>query len=498
MSEPESTVVSLAPVDDVIESAYSPSSDLTAVSDTLIKLTDEGVVHQSNAAAVCAPVCEAMRRLAEMIAKLRQPESGWSSQLPHTPDNLFLYVIEEAYEVLDATQVVIPQLTQETIEKEIDSHYLLVEDLGFKLLWYVAKSSYRLMQLMGGIPATVSQANAEWQSGMLRLVAVLEAQTAETQWSLDLTTHQVPPASVQASVLVQFAGEAVPHTVESLRQEFIYQLLAATPEVREYIAGMRVELLQPGKSWQKGTLKLKFDFEFIPDTEVEGYFSEDFGQVKLNDTAAIADLARHWLWQQFHNMVTQLLETYSLETVGEKAYLSTTISQASAIVTCCVSESPYFAFLNANSLEAWRSRLLWHLTGVSYPVMRLLGGVKAYVLQPNASWEVGTLRLVAVLQVKTLQTKLQLDLATGDTRYPTQASLKPDAAIQLVEDDIVQEPECADNLITQFWAEVRSTSPLLKLFLEGIQLELQHSDRSWVPGLMRLHLDLEFLSDTGE
>uniref|UniRef100_A0ACD5GW18 Uncharacterized protein n=1 Tax=Desertifilum tharense IPPAS B-1220 TaxID=1781255 RepID=A0ACD5GW18_9CYAN len=42
MSEPESTVVSLAPVDDVIESAYSPSSDLTAVSDTLIKLTDEG------------------------------------------------------------------------------------------------------------------------------------------------------------------------------------------------------------------------------------------------------------------------------------------------------------------------------------------------------------------------------------------------------------------------------------------------------------------------
>uniref|UniRef100_A0ACD5GYF8 Uncharacterized protein n=1 Tax=Desertifilum tharense IPPAS B-1220 TaxID=1781255 RepID=A0ACD5GYF8_9CYAN len=128
-----------------------------------------------------------------MIAKLRQPESGWSSQLPHTPDNLFLYVIEEAYEVLDATQAVIPQLTQETIEKETDSHYLLVEDLGFKLLWYVAKSSYRLMQLMGGIPATVSQANSEWQSGMLRLVAVLEAQTAETQWSLDLTTHQVPP-----------------------------------------------------------------------------------------------------------------------------------------------------------------------------------------------------------------------------------------------------------------------------------------------------------------
>lgn len=497
MSESEPAVVSLTLVDDVTESAYSPSSDVTSVSETLIKLSSQGMLHQSNAAAVSTPVSEAIRRLVEMIAKLRQPDSGWSSQLPHTPDNLFLYVIEEAYEVLDATQAVTPHLTQLSSERVAESRYLLIEDLSFKLLWYIAKSSYRLMQLMGGLPAKVSQVGQDWQAGVLRLVAVLEAQTAETEWTLDLTTHQTSPTLLKPSLLVQFAGEDVPHTVESLQQEFCYQVLAAMPEVRNFLEGMSGELLQPGKSWQKGTLQLKLGFEFTPEEEieVERNNSQTDELVKLNDTTAIAHLAHHWLGQQLDNIVTQLLETQFGEETEEKAYLTSIITRASAIVTCCVTESPYFAFLQTTTLEAWRSRLLWQLTCISYPIMRLLGGVKAYILQPNYGWEVGTLRLLVVWNIKTMQTDLQLDLATGEAVYPSHFNLKQDAAIQFVEDDLSQEPECVDNLIAQFWVEIREASPLLKLFLEGTQLELQDSNPIWQPGLMQLHLDLEFIPD---
>lgn len=47
---------------------------------------------------------EALQELIEVVAKLRDPESGCPWDLAQTPQSLIPYVIEEAYEVVDAIQ----------------------------------------------------------------------------------------------------------------------------------------------------------------------------------------------------------------------------------------------------------------------------------------------------------------------------------------------------------------------------------------------------------
>ena len=51
------------------------------------------------------PILAALQRLVEVVAQLRHPESGCPWDLAQTPQTLIPYVIEEAYEVVDAIQV---------------------------------------------------------------------------------------------------------------------------------------------------------------------------------------------------------------------------------------------------------------------------------------------------------------------------------------------------------------------------------------------------------
>ncbi|NER77985.1 MAG: nucleoside triphosphate pyrophosphohydrolase [Leptolyngbya sp. SIO1D8] len=59
--------------------------------------------HSANA--VLTPVLAALKRLIDVIAQLRHPETGCPWDLQQTPQSLIPYVIEEAYEVVDAIQV---------------------------------------------------------------------------------------------------------------------------------------------------------------------------------------------------------------------------------------------------------------------------------------------------------------------------------------------------------------------------------------------------------
>ncbi|MEL7523090.1 MAG: MazG nucleotide pyrophosphohydrolase domain-containing protein, partial [Cyanobacteria bacterium J06553_1] len=49
-------------------------------------------------------VLDALKRLIEVIAQLRSPDGGCPWDLAQTPQTLIPYVIEEAYEVVDALQ----------------------------------------------------------------------------------------------------------------------------------------------------------------------------------------------------------------------------------------------------------------------------------------------------------------------------------------------------------------------------------------------------------
>ena len=54
--------------------------------------------------AVLPPVLAALKRLVDVVAQLRHPETGCPWDLQQTPQSLIPYVIEEAYEVVDAIQ----------------------------------------------------------------------------------------------------------------------------------------------------------------------------------------------------------------------------------------------------------------------------------------------------------------------------------------------------------------------------------------------------------
>lgn len=52
--------------------------------------------------ALLPPVLDALNRLIDIVAQLRHPETGCPWDLQQTPESLIPYVIEEAYEVVDA------------------------------------------------------------------------------------------------------------------------------------------------------------------------------------------------------------------------------------------------------------------------------------------------------------------------------------------------------------------------------------------------------------
>lgn len=58
---------------------------------------------------VLSPVLQALQHLIDVVAQLRDPETGCPWDLQQTAQSLIPYVIEEAYEVVDAIQVGNPQ-----------------------------------------------------------------------------------------------------------------------------------------------------------------------------------------------------------------------------------------------------------------------------------------------------------------------------------------------------------------------------------------------------
>ncbi|NJO75312.1 MAG: hypothetical protein HC833_17020, partial [Leptolyngbyaceae cyanobacterium RM1_406_9] len=91
-----------------------PELDLHLISQTILKLINSGVALQddpseatpevSSAPVASTQVLEAMQRLVKMITNLRSPQSGLSPDAPQTPETLAPYLVEEAYDVLEALQ----------------------------------------------------------------------------------------------------------------------------------------------------------------------------------------------------------------------------------------------------------------------------------------------------------------------------------------------------------------------------------------------------------
>ncbi|MDJ0616843.1 MAG: KGK domain-containing protein [Calothrix sp. MO_192.B10] len=86
------------------------------------------------------------------------------------------------------------------------------------------------------------------------------------------------------SSIYQFLGD---EGWENVRENLDSAGSGQIPEMNEkllFIEGMRCELLQPGKDWQKGRVKIKVSLEFCPDEpEIEAISENTTSESSLDD-----------------------------------------------------------------------------------------------------------------------------------------------------------------------------------------------------------------------
>ncbi len=289
-----------------------PLPNQVAMLQTILKLQDPGLLDPPMVdPPPSVTALSTMQRLVEIINQLRAtapstPEFATTSE-PATsvlpPAAIAPYVSEEAYEVLDVLQQEQSESSggngqgqqREPGDWGVASQLVTVDHLVPHLLWCVARSSYRVMQLLEGVSVRQCQPGKSWTSGMLRLVTLLEiipsqlpalseadsaSQANRQPWCFDLATGDRPTALLDGQVWLQADETVLPLRQRSVTSEHLTakdkgqvgdqiqalqrQIQASTPAIQCLFEGLQLELLQPGQDWQMGEMRLKLGFEFVP------------------------------------------------------------------------------------------------------------------------------------------------------------------------------------------------------------------------------------------
>lgn len=295
MIEPEPPIAAV-PIEKNSESAETSTAlsfaefDFETISKTIVKLADlefkaDSEINFGRQDLSIAPnfylhseaspiLFEAWESLVKIVAHLLSTASGWSSDLPRTPDNIATYVTEEACEVLDAIG---SQILSENLEVRSKTKlnaqapsYILIKELIPRFLWYIARTSDDLIRLLTGVEARVFQLEKGWIKGMLRLTAILTLDNVAAPWSIDLATNQPPRSRLNSEILIQWNDcyyAQSPIESEKLIQQFLKRIEEVNPEIITFTEATNIDFLEPGKDWQSGKIQLCLDLEFIPDTE---------------------------------------------------------------------------------------------------------------------------------------------------------------------------------------------------------------------------------------
>ncbi len=213
-------------------------------------------------------VLTAIEPLVAMVTHLRSPQGDWPPDLPQTPANFYPYVVDEAYEALNAYQAVLS--TPLAGEETPPSSYWMLQDLAPRLLWAIAHSSSALMSLLSGVTATLLTPTGEWQGGLLRLVVTLTATptlAGAVPWTVDLAVQRPPLPGVASDCGLRLgsplstwpegtAGQILTHVLTLVEQD--------QPRLATWFKGVTGDWLIPGSAWRSGTLILQCGLEFIP------------------------------------------------------------------------------------------------------------------------------------------------------------------------------------------------------------------------------------------
>lgn len=181
----------------------------------------------------------------------------------------------------------------------LNTHFVLgestVAELIQRLTWFLIRDSYGLTCLLSGINAQILQPEWGWESGVLRLLPILQLHTHSTageeidqqgiqeqssslifpaidspaiDLQIDLSTGSPAPLEtllVLPDILINIEGTDWPDTrapVFQFRTELLSRLQQLLPELEVLRSPVLVELAPPNQPWQAATLQIQFELGF--------------------------------------------------------------------------------------------------------------------------------------------------------------------------------------------------------------------------------------------
>lgn len=189
----------------------------------------------------------------------------WRGKLPAQPlDDLLLPLVQATFNLTElSTAAASPHFC--LLQPE-----LLMDELLPKLRWRVTRSSFAGMEWLGGVACRLLKPAAAWETGLLRLMVVLEMTTQDEQWWVDLTTGRFLPEltwTTPAAAIADLPPTAHPNLVaiQQLNHELQQMMMGGLPELASLSAGIDIEWLTAEYDWQPGHLRLHMGLEFVPN-----------------------------------------------------------------------------------------------------------------------------------------------------------------------------------------------------------------------------------------
>lgn len=490
-----------------------------AVGQVVLKL-DALPVRQWHWAEPSTSAIAAMQALMAVVNQMRSPTSGWHPDRPQTPDHLLPYVLEEACTLLEALEASLdlPSSMPETVEQDslltLWSRPSLVEQVASPLLWGIARSAHSVMRLLEGIAAEV-EINGIRKAGMLRLAAVLQIETSMNVQVYDLVTRQVGRSPLPSTVQIYTLADDLlpqPMPAHDLLQELSRQIRFSTPHLIPVLDSVNVNVLAPGQLWQAGTLRLQLGFDFVatflPLPHGPLAHVPPAQPAQLTTEASLSFTDSNWLeaynsivlQQQLNHLMTQLAgcQTVAIATLPLPAdqvlpLLVQDACDALNLLANPLSTSLYLKLQGTLQFSRFLGQLLWSMSRSTPALMTLMGGVRCALLQPEANWETGMLRLLVSLTIKTPVTDWFYDLATGKLPEPSIFPLAPDVVLQLENSAWCPHPTLLQDLETQLLQQIQTAAPELRLLLAGTTIDWLDTTGEEQPATLQLQIDFDFM-----
>ncbi|MBW4468641.1 MAG: hypothetical protein KME07_24720 [Pegethrix bostrychoides GSE-TBD4-15B] len=359
------------------------------------------------------------------------------------------------------------------------------------LFWQMAQSSHEALQLIEGRLAQVSAAG-QWQSGMLRLVVLLDLEGAEqSRQTVDLVMAQPASELLPASWLLQISSllGQQPMSVAAYLQQLMRQFVITAPRLRQFFGGDAASWLIPGQSWQTGRLKLRLGLAFSPDQSPDQ--TPDQKEAQLPAPPLVTFTQPSWLEQHMSVAVAQQLTQILLQMPPVAETPAAVIKRAETAIhelqNSVTLASRTFA-QQAVTLDELAFRLLWGINRTAYEVMQLTSGLPVRLLQPQQPWASGSLRLAIYLEVRTPQQQWQFDLARR-TEFKSPKPPVPDALVQSYEQSWCWEPVELSRLEAEFWQQVEQLAPEISLLRTSTEVNIAAGE---MPGLGVVQLKASF------